>query len=104
MITKTVTVGAPPSAVLTASRTETCAGTPVTLDGSRSGATAPSSIVAYAWDLDGDGLTDSSAVTPGAVSWAAAGTYHVTLGVTDSLGCSASTATDVVVNDELVVS
>lgn len=48
----------------------------------------------YSWDFDGDGVVDASSGTP-TVEYAEAGTYSVTLTVTDYLGDSATrTAAD----------
>ncbi|WP_372910101.1 PKD domain-containing protein [Salinigranum sp.] len=60
-------------------------GTEASFDGSAS--TDNVSVVSYSWDFDGDGVTDTTGVTP---SWTyeAAGRYTVTLTVTDPAGNS----------------
>lgn len=102
-ITRSVTVGEPPSAIIGMSALETCAGTSLDVDGRASSAAPPSTLASHSWDFDGDGIPDSAAAYPGAVSWASAGLYRVTLTVTDSLGCASTDSVDVQVNDALVV-
>lgn len=59
-----------------------------------SGAGAPT----YAWDFDGDGVTDSTDANP---SYTYGGAYsgNVTLVVTDTSSCSATTQSAIVIND-----
>ncbi len=71
-------------------------GTPVSFDGSTS-TDADGSIADYAWNF-GDN-TAGAGPTPSAHTYAAPGTYHVTLVVTDNLGLiSATTTHDIVIS------
>lgn len=101
---RVVTVGDPPVASAVASRPATCTDEPVDFDGSASTAVAPQVLVGWAWDFDGDGITDSTDADPGPVTYPAPGSYQATLTVTDSLGCQDVRVLDVVVHSELVVS
>ncbi|MDO7868518.1 PKD domain-containing protein [Nocardioides jiangxiensis] len=82
-----LTVGAneKPAARLTASQTKANVGQSVSFDGSTS-TDRETAALTYAWDF-GDG-TDTTALTSSKVthSWTAAGTYTVTLRVTDANG------------------
>jgi PKD repeat protein len=49
-------------------------------------------IVSYEWDFDGDGVIDGSGPSPSHI-YADAGTYNVTLTVTDNMGATASDTT-----------
>ncbi|MBX2905098.1 MAG: PKD domain-containing protein [Taibaiella sp.] len=69
-----------PTASFTASNTHPCLNGPVSFTSTSTGG-----IVAYSWDF-GDGVT-STLATP-SHSYTAAGTYNVTLMVTDSHGCT----------------
>jgi PKD repeat protein len=85
----TVTVGnGSPSAVLTVTKT---GGNSVQGDGSASAATSGSSITNYTFTW-GDGTTTSTASSTAAKTYAAPGTYSVTLRTTDNLGRSGSSA------------
>ncbi len=97
-VTHTVTVGAPPAAAFTPSPANPVIGAPVTFDasGSSDANGGGVSITAYAWSF-GDGSVASGASTSHA--YANAGTYPVILTVTDSLGLSASTVHQVVVDE-----
>ena len=75
-------------------------GQPVSFDGSAS-SDADGTIVAYEWDF-GDGSTGSGA-SP-SHSYQAAGTYAVSLGVTDDAGLTSTASTTMVVNDALRLS
>ncbi|WP_405218087.1 PKD domain-containing protein [Agrococcus sp. Ld7] len=66
-----------------------------TFDGSGSTADTGATIAAYAWSF-GDGTPDGSGVAP-AHTYASAGTYAVTLTVTDSRGVSGAVTQDVTV-------
>jgi PKD repeat protein len=70
---------------------------------SLSGATSTDddgTIVRYRWDFTGDGVYDRSTTSPAATwTWGSAGTYPVTLTVTDSSGLTASTTISVTVAD-----
>jgi glucose/arabinose dehydrogenase/PKD repeat protein len=88
----TAGVNQPPVAVAKATPTSGPVGMTVSFDG-RSSSDPNGDTLTYAWDLDGDGaLNDSTAPTP---SWTynAAGSYRVTLRVSDGKG---GTATDTI--------
>jgi len=84
----------PPVADAGADKTATT-GVAVTFDGS--GSTDDNSIVSYSWDF-GDGTAESSGVSP-AHTYVTAGTYTVTLIVTDTIGQTGSDTLEVVVNE-----
>lgn len=91
VVTRTVRVGDPPTAVATASTTDVRAGDRVTFDGS--GSTDPAGGgLTYEWDVDGDGTYDEAGVTA-ATTYDRPGSYDVRLRVTDAGG---RTATDTV--------
>jgi len=94
--THTVTIVAanqPPVANFSATPASTTVGVPITFSGT--GSTDPGgSIVGYAWDF-GDGTTGSGVTT--SKSYAAAGSYTVTLTVTDNGGLTGSTTGTVVI-------
>ena len=79
----------------TASGSGSCDGLACSFDGSGS-ADADGSIASYAWDF-GDG-NSGSGVAPGH-TYAAGGTYTVTLTVTDDLGATAQDSFDVTASD-----
>jgi PKD repeat protein len=83
--TSTVTIGS--QAVPTANFTATASATPgnhtVVVDATGSSAVAPATIVSYDWDF-GNGARDVGAVRT--YTYGAAGTYAITLTVTDSSG------------------
>jgi len=56
-------------------------------------------IVAYAWDLDGDGTVDSTASAPPSLSLAAAGERRISLKVTDAAGGTGTATRRIVVSD-----
>lgn len=70
-----------------------CEGDEVTLDASGSSAPAGASLVAYRWDLDGDGRVDAQGRTPNAIS--AVGTRAVKLTVEASNGCTSDASVSV---------
>ena len=85
---------AAPNSLPTASFTSTCTGLACTFDAS--GSTDPDgSITSYAWTF-GNGTTGTGATA--ARTYAAAGTYPVTLTVTDNLGATNATTRDVTVS------
>jgi PKD domain len=87
-----VTVNPVPSVTtLVASTTNTTPGSNVDLTATLAGGTAP---FTYAWSF-GDGTT-SDAIAP-SHSWTSAGTYSVTLTVTDAVGAQASKTVEVTV-------
>ena len=72
----------PPVAVV--SGAPTTGPTPLTVNFSGSGSSDPDgTIVAYAWDLDGDGQFDDSTAQNPSFTYTTAGTYNVRLRVTD---------------------
>src|SRR5262249_57902733 len=80
-----VTIGGDnPTADFTFSPSSPKAGTPVNFNAGGSSATNGRTITSYAWDF-GDGATGTG-VTPPAHTYASAGTFNVTLTVTDSAG------------------
>ena len=88
---------AAPTANATATPSTVNVSEPVTLDASAS--TAPDgAIVAYDWDLDGDGAAETTGETT-TVSFSTTGTQEVTLEVTDDNGNNASTTLEVRVVD-----
>jgi PKD repeat protein len=92
--TREVTVTAPAANVApTASFTATTTGLTVNVDG-RASSDTDGTIASYAWNF-GDGTTGTGATT--SKTYAAAGTYRVTLTVTDNGGATGSAFRDVVV-------
>ena len=78
-----VAVAPPPTAAFTAS----CSALACAVDGTSSTSSSP---LTYAWDF-GDGTTDESGATPPAHTYAAAGSYPVTLTVVDAFSASSTT-------------
>ena len=76
----------PPTADFAVSPAIPVAGEPVLLDGTLS-FDFDGSIIAYVWDLDGDGNTDATSATVD-YTFSAAGTYEVSLTVIDDAGNS----------------
>jgi PKD repeat protein len=75
-------------------------GEALSFDGSASQASAGSTLVAYEWDFESDGVIDETRVKPSRV-FDLMGNYTVTLRVTDSLGeTNADTLTVTVLNRE----
>lgn len=65
-----------------------------------SGTSDPNGITAWAWDLDGDGLIDSTQQNP-SFTYTSCGTYSVSLTVTDQQhGSNTQTLTNLIVLDE----
>lgn len=89
----------PPTAEIIVSANSVPFGTPVDFDGGNSSDTEGGSIVSYDWDL-GDGNT-SNQVTINDHVYAQAGSYEVTLTVTDNDGLSDSASTSVQVTTDL---
>lgn len=79
----------PPVATITGAPITGTAGTALTLDGSLS-SDPDGTIVSYLWNL-GDGTT--SAVAMPSVTYATAGTYNITLTVTDNAGLTGTATT-----------
>ncbi|WP_281423668.1 PKD domain-containing protein [Microbacterium flavum] len=84
---------APVNQAPTAAFTSAVSGLGASFDGSGS-ADAEGPVASYAWDF-GDGQTGTGATT--SHTYAGAGTYHVTLTVTDGAGATGSVAQDVVI-------
>jgi len=79
-----VTANHAPSAHFNAPSSATT-GVPVSFDASGSSDPDPGQSLTYSWDFDGDGTTDHTDTAPGAsFSYTHAGTYTVTLKVTDN--------------------
>ncbi|HWK16580.1 MAG TPA: PKD domain-containing protein, partial [Solirubrobacteraceae bacterium] len=97
-VTRQVTVLGPPTPAFAASPANPGAGSIVSFDaGASSDPNHGGSVSSYSWSF-GDGTAGASGVTT-RHAYAAAGTYPVTLTVTDSLGLSASTVEQVVVDE-----
>ena len=78
----------------------TLTGEQLSFDGSASQASAGSTLVAYEWDFESDGVIDETRAKPRRV-FSLRGTYTVTLRVTDSLGeTNTDTLTVTVLNRE----
>jgi PKD repeat protein len=82
------------TASFTVSPTEATAGSTVFFNGTASSASAGGTIVSWAWDF-GDGTTAVESVGTTSHSYAAVGTYVVSLTVTDSGGRTGTTTVDV---------
>jgi glucose/arabinose dehydrogenase len=78
----------PPTAVATASPRTGPAPLTVEFDGTGSSDPDAGDTLTYAWDLDGDGAYDDSTAAQPAHTYTAAGTYTVSLRVTDSQGAT----------------
>ena len=90
-------IAASPTAVLTASPQDPRAGTTVFFDASASSAPSPATITSYAFNF-GDGTGAGPSASPSTTHvFASASTYVVRLTVTDSLGRSGTTTTNVTV-------
>ncbi|MGY5538423.1 S8 family serine peptidase [Vibrio brasiliensis] len=89
----------PPTAEIVLSANSVAFGTPVDFDGSNSSDSEGGNIVSYDWNL-GDGTT-SDQVAINDYVYAQAGSYEVTLTVTDNDGLSDSTSTTVQVTTDL---
>jgi PKD repeat protein len=89
MVTTTFTVvGDPVNAAPTASLTFSCTDLTCSFDGSAS-TDSDGTIVSYAWDF-GDGITATDTLATASHTYAAAGTYTVSLTVTDDGGLTGS--------------
>ena len=88
----TAAVNQPPLAVATANPTSGDVGMTVSFDGSAS-SDPNGDPLSYAWDLDGDGAFDDSTTARPRWTYNAAGTFRVSLRVSDGRG---GTATDAV--------
>jgi PKD repeat protein len=81
----------PPVAVASANPTSGPA--PLAVQFTGSGSSDPDGdALSYAWDLDGDGAHDDSTAANPSFTYATAGTYQVTLRVTDARGASSTSA------------
>lgn len=96
---KSVTV-APPHANPTAAFSTQANGMSVSFDGTQSTAADGATITSYSWNFDDGGTSTQSQPTH---VYAAAGTYDVTLTVTDSLGASGSLTKPVTVTEASVL-
>ena len=84
--TGSVTIGTDaPTADFSYSPTSPGAGAPVTFNGNASSAIEGRTIVSWAWDFPGGTPASSAGATP-TTRFTFAGTYNVTLTVTDSAG------------------
>ena len=85
-----------PTAAFAITPTSAAHGSPATLDGS--GSSDPDgSISSYKWNF-GDGITSTTPTPTISHTYAAAGTYHVTLTITDTTGLTATIAHNVTVS------
>jgi PKD repeat protein len=89
MIAQTVIVSGGPNPTITASPNPVCAGDPVSFNSSAAG------VIQWLWDFD-DGATNGSQ-NP-SHTYLSAGTYDVTLTVTDQEGCTGTAVQSVVVH------
>lgn len=89
----------PPTAEIVVSANSVAFGTPIDFDGGNSSDTDGGSIVSYDWDF-GDGNTSNQVAINDHV-YAQAGSYEVTLTVTDNDGLSDSASTSVQVTTDL---
>jgi PKD repeat protein len=79
--------------VAAASADPTFGPTPLTVEFDATGSSEPDGDpITYAWDLDGDGQYDDSAAANPTHTYAARGTYHVSLRVTDDKGATGTAA------------
>jgi glucose/arabinose dehydrogenase/PKD repeat protein len=88
----TAAANQPPIAIATASPTSGDIGTTVSFDGSAS-SDPNGDPLSYAWDLDGDGAFDDANAATASWTYNSAGTFRVSLQVTDGKG---GTSTDAV--------
>ncbi len=89
-----VTVNAPPVARIT---TPVCPNLSCPFDGSTSTDTSPGTVISYAWTF-GDGQSTSGPTATASHTYLAAGTYPVTLTVTDNQGAQNTATTSVTVS------
>ncbi len=85
----------PPVARITVAKTTFTVGETATFSGSTS--TDDKGIAKYEWDLNGDNTIDVSGVTA-STAYAAAGSYKVTLRVTDTIGQTGSASVTIAVS------
>ncbi|MBW6483130.1 MAG: PKD domain-containing protein [Vicingaceae bacterium] len=86
-----------PVANFTATPTTMCVGESVTVN-DLSYVVGTSSITGWAWDFDGDGLTDDTTQTPTAYTYTTSGTYNLQLVVWNN-GCTDTLVVPITVND-----
>ena len=91
---RSMKVGTPPTATLTAAPNPVLVGRPVTFD-ARGSADANGSLSKVAWDLDNDGVFELETGTTLTLerSYDAAGSYPVSVRVTDGVGLTATAST-----------
>ena len=86
-----------PVADFTAAPTNICVGESVSVN-DISYIVGTSSITGWAWDFDGDGITDDTTQTPAAYTYSTSGTYNLQLVVWNN-GCTDTTFIPIIVND-----
>jgi glucose/arabinose dehydrogenase len=89
----------PPVAVVSATPTTGSAPLTVAFDATGSSDPDPADTLTYAWDLDGDLAYDDSNAAKPTYTYMSAGTFTVSLRVTDSHGATATTSTTVTVGN-----
>jgi PKD repeat protein len=98
-VSKSVTVGGTPAtASFAASPSPSTAGSTVTFDASGSVAGTGATITSYAWTFGDSPASESTTLPVKTHAYAAAGTYTVTLTITDSLGGTATFSQPQIVN------
>ncbi|MEO5966071.1 MAG: PKD domain-containing protein, partial [Candidatus Limnocylindrales bacterium] len=90
--TRTITVTTPPGPIANFTLTPSSGTAPLSVTFTN---TSTGTITTYAWDLDGNGTIDDNLLSPPSKTYAA-GTWNVTLTVTDSFGQSSSTTKQVI--------
>jgi len=91
---RTITVSAPPGPIADFTVTPQLGTAPLTVSFSN---TSTGTVTSWAWDFDGDGTTDSTVENPPSRTYPA-GTWNVSLTVTDDLGQSSTTVKTVTVS------
>lgn len=91
---RTITVTTPPGPIADFIANPQAGTAPLTVSFTN---TSTGAITGYAWDFDGDGVTDSAVEDPPNRTYAA-GTWNVSLTVTDGLGLSSTTVKTITVS------